>query len=57
MEKQELYSAIVCAMMHDLRVCRDCRKCGANATEIRMRLAEELAELLGVKPGWKKKKE
>jgi hypothetical protein len=44
----DLYSKLVCALTHDIRVCDGCMKCeGANSAEIRIKLIEELAKECG----------
>lgn len=41
----ELYTKLVCALTHDIRVCDECRKCkGENGAIIRLKLIEELAK-------------
>ena len=44
----DLYSKLVCALTHDIRVCDECKKCeGSNSAEIRIKLIEELAKECG----------
>jgi len=57
MKKEELFSAIVCALTHDFKVCDDCKKCkGKDYAEIRLNLIKELAKTLDVNLPWKEEK-
>jgi len=47
MEKNELFDSLQCALMHDLRVCGECKKCEGNClAEIRLNLVDKLKEYM-----------
>lgn len=44
---KDLYSRLVCALLHDIKVCAECKKCGSTGVEARMNLIKELAKATG----------
>ena len=49
----ELYTKLVCALTHDLRVCDKCKKCGNTSIEARIQMIRELAEIFQMELPWK----
>lgn len=50
---KELYSRLACALLHDIKVCSECKKCGNTGVETRMNLIKELAKATGKKAPFK----
>ncbi len=43
---KDLLSKLTCALMHDIRVCDKCRKCGKSGAEARIELVTELSKMV-----------
>ena len=54
MEKlsMNLYNDLICALIHDIAVCEECKKCGSDCAEARMNIIRRLVKETGNELPW-----